>query len=102
MIQVLPILTSAKGEILNLDVQMIEQSSSQYLQENNETNETNMTVVDGARLHLESASFVDSNGDIVNDDILAVITPIDVSTPVGLTVFPGSFKGTLAETNNQV
>ncbi|MDH5218708.1 MAG: Ig domain-containing protein, partial [Gammaproteobacteria bacterium] len=50
-------------------------------------------AIDGAKVNVPAASFVDADGNVVMGDIDVTITPIDVSTPAGLEAFPGSFSG---------
>lgn len=50
---------------------------------------------DGAYLSVAANAFVNADGNPVGGDIEVQITPLDVSTSVGLQAFPGAFKGIL-------
>ena len=88
--QVLPVKTPTIGRI-NLDVTMIPRGVSQAVEN---VPSVSLTGTDGAKVSL-SPQFVDSQGNSVDasNGISLTITPVDVSTPVGIAAFPGDFAG---------
>ncbi len=88
--QVLPIHTPNIGGSLSLDIVMIPRGVAQAV---SETNTSTVMGNDGATVTVDAGVFVDSNGDVVTDNIVVTITPVDVSTPLGVATFPGNFAG---------
>lgn len=89
--QVQSVKTPANGQSVNIDITLIARGGVQTLSEDNP-----VTIgMDGALVSLPDNSFVDSLGNtvLISDGINVTITPVDVSTPVGVAAFPGDFSG---------
>ncbi|WP_317931827.1 putative Ig domain-containing protein [Halioxenophilus sp. WMMB6] len=63
--------------------------------------EADVVGKDGARVQVAADAFVDSDGNLVGGEIEVSITPVDISSKLGLAAFPGAFAG-LLEDGNQV
>ncbi|MCH9740288.1 MAG: DUF5011 domain-containing protein, partial [Epsilonproteobacteria bacterium] len=88
--QVLPIHTPAVNQSINLDIVMIARGVQQSV---SETDSSIISGDDGARVTVDAGVFMDQGGAVVTDNIQVTITPVDVSTPLGVATFPGNFSG---------
>ena len=88
--QVLPISTPAVNQSANFDITMIHRGVAQAVSAT-----TNSILVgnDGAQVSVNPGMFTTPSGTIVSDNIQVTITPVDISTAVGVESFPGNFAG---------
>lgn len=84
------------GQHISLDIVMVARGVSQNFQ-------ADAPVVlsgqDGAKVDIGANAFVDGNGNPVAGQIVATITPVDVSTRLGIDAFPGNFAGVATGAN---
>ncbi len=89
--QVIPVKTPVSGTTIDLDVTLIPRGALQTV---DNFPHISLTGSDGAKVSL-TPNFIDSQGNQVNvsSGVSLTITPVDVSTPVGVAAFPGDFAG---------
>ena len=88
--QVVPVKVPINGEKLVLDVVLIPRAQTQTILLDSPIE---VSGTDGAKVSVSPSMFVDQQGNAITDNIEVTITPVDVSTPVGIAAFPGEFAG---------
>jgi len=94
--QIKAVKSPQNGGSVTHDVTMIPRGTAQTL-----ANESSVTVSgnDGAKVTL-NPQFVDEDGNEVSaaDGVTLTVTPVDVTSPAGLSIFPGDFAGVAENT----
>ncbi|NND81028.1 MAG: hypothetical protein HKN50_01235 [Gammaproteobacteria bacterium] len=91
--QIVPVMAPADGSAINIEITMIERGESQEFMAG-----AGGVLIgdDGAAVDVTSTSWVDAEGNPVSGDIVATLTPVDVSNSALLGAFPGEFSGIAA------
>jgi hypothetical protein len=91
--QVVPIKSpSLEDGKVSIDVMMIARGKEQIV---NASTGGTITGADGASITINGGSFVDQEGNPLadSDNIVITVSPVDISTPAGIILFPGLFSG---------
>ncbi len=95
--QVKPLTTLEDDTPLSLEVALLQREAAVVFAA---AEEAKIVGKHGATVSLPEDAFVDAQGNPVGGEIEVTITPVDVSTTMGLLAFPGEFAGILPDGSN--